>query len=113
MFCRDLSDFIISLEKENIQIILCIYLNEEFTRNNGPLYQNLTNKNNLVNILCHTHPHLPPSATNNRGSRPIDTIMVSQKLKNNLKTGWLPFGSGIGDHRISFVDILSDKFIGK
>jgi hypothetical protein len=89
MFRKDLSDFIVSLEKEKIQIILCIDLNEDFTRNNGPLYQTLTTQNNLVNILCHIHPHLPPPATNNRGSRPIDTIMVSQKIKTTLRqTGY-------------------------
>lgn len=29
------------------------------------------------------------------------------------KTGWLPFGSGIGDHRIGFIDIKMKTFIGK
>ena len=93
--------------------MLRIDLNEDITRQNGPLYQKLTKTNKLISAMTYTHPKLDPPATNDRGSRPIEEILISVSLLENIKTGWLPFGSGIGDHCIGFIDINIITFIGK
>ena len=113
MFTHDLSIFLTSLEQKHINVILCIDLNEDITRQNGPLYQKLIKTNKLINAMTTIHPKLDPPATNDQGSRPIDAILISASLQENIKTGWLPFGSGIGDHRIGFIDININTFIGK
>ena len=63
--------------------------------------------------MTYTHPRLDPIATNDQGSRPIDAILISESLQENMKTGWLTFGSGIWDHRIGFIDINISTFIEK
>ena len=63
--------------------------------------------------MTFTHPKLDSPATNDRGSRPIDAIIILATLQNNIKTGWLPFGSGIGEHSIGLIDINMKTFIGK
>ena len=113
MCIHDLSIFMTSLEHKNIQVILCIDLNEDITRQNGTLYQKLTKTNKLVNAMTFIHPKLYPPATNDRVSRPIYTILILAALHNNIKNGWLPFGSVIGDQRIGFININMNTYIGK
>ena len=40
----------------------------------------------------------PPPATYQRGSKPIDTILATGAVRV-AQGGYLPFGTGIGDHR--------------
>ena len=94
------------MKSKGHQIILCMDLNEDSNRNNGPLYQTLTCENNLISIMKSTHKiDTPP--TYKAGSCTIDAILVSPSLTNVTRAGWIPFGEGIGDHRISFIDINS------
>ena len=94
------------MKSKGHQIILCMDLNEDSNRNNGPLYQTLTCKNNLISIMKSTHKiDTPP--TYKAGSCTIDAILVSPSLTNVTTSSWLPFGEGIGDHRIAFIDINS------
>ena len=113
MLENDLSDYIESLTIKGTQIILCLDLNEDVTRSDGPLYQTLLNKNHLVNVHTAKHPNIPLPATYDGGSRPIDAILVSHSLVEQVKTGWIAFGKGIGDHRIGFLDVNINTFIGK
>ena len=76
-FRHDISEFISSCTNKNEQIILCIDLNKDTTRTNGPLYQTLLHENNLIDTLKYRHEGLNSPTTHNRGTKPIDAIMIS------------------------------------
>ena len=59
-----------------------------------------------------TH-RIPTPPTYEAGTRTIDTILVSPTLNNVTKAGWLPFGDGVGDHRIAYIDIDADLVLNK
>ena len=59
-----------------------------------------------------TH-EIATSPTYEAGSCTIDAILVSPSLTNVTRFGWLPFGEGISDHRISFIDINSIIFLNR
>ena len=105
LFVRDIVKEIRGWTSEGEHIILCIDLNEDFTRNNGPLYRALTEEANIINVLTNKHKGLPPLATQNTGTRPIDAIMVSNELTEIENGVWIQFGSSIGDHRPAYIDI--------
>ena len=112
-FKCDLIEAIRTCNKNGEQIILCIDMNEDFTRHNGPLYTALTEEVSLHNVLTTKHPHLPPPATQDTGTRPIDAIMVSKTLLGIDYGGWLQFGACIGDHRPAYIDINLKTLIDK
>ena len=62
--------------------------------------------------MTHTHPQFDPPAKNDQGLKPIDAIVILATLQDNIETGWLPFGSGIGYHCIGSIDINIKTFIG-
>ena len=111
-FRHDLSAFLTQRAQKGDQIVLCIDLNEDVNRENGPIQQTLLHTNKLTNILKHRH-DFPTPATHDRGTKTIDSIFVSSTLIECDATGWLPFGHGIGDHRPAFVDIQLSKLICK
>ena len=49
--CTDLSDFITLCQRRQESIILCIDLNEDTNRNDGPLQQTLLRNNNLIDVM--------------------------------------------------------------
>ena len=50
-------------------------------------------------------------ATYSRGSYPIDTILVTRGIEI-INAGYLPFGTGVGDHRPLYIDILTTSVLG-
>ena len=112
LFIEDIIKEITAWNKNNEQIILCIDLNEDFTRENGPLYSALKEVG-LINVLTNKHPDLPPPATQDTGSRPIDAIMVTPMLTQIERGGWLQFGASVGDHRPAFIDVNLKMLIEK
>ena len=58
-----------------------------------------------MNVLTNKHKGLPPPATQGTRTRAIDAIMVSDELTDIENSGWLQFGSSIGDHRPAYIDI--------
>ena len=111
-FRSNLSNFITSHQNKGEQMVLCIDLNEDTTRSNGPIQQTLLCNNGLVDALKYKHGCDTP-ATHNRGSRTIDAIFVSAPILELESTGWLRFGEGIGDHRIAYLDIKLEHLINK
>ena len=111
-FRTDLSQFIHQRVQKGDQIVLCIELNEDVNRDNGPIQQTLLHRNQLTNLLKHKH-DFPTPATHDRGTKTIDSIFVSSELIACEAIGWLPFGSGIGDHRVAFLDIKLEQLICK
>ena len=111
-FWRDLLTFTSQCQSRNEQIILCMDLNEDTNRNNGPTQQTLLHTNNLTDVLKYRH-DIPTPSTHNRGSTTIDAIYASQELLAVENAGWLRFGEGIRDHRIAFIDIDLSLLIGK
>ena len=111
-FRTDLSQFIHQRVQKGDQIVLCIDLNEDVNRDNGPIQQTLLHRNQLTNLLKHKH-DFPTPATHDRGTKTIDSIFVSSELIACKAIGWLPFGSGIGDHRVAFLDIKLERLICK
>ena len=112
-FRRDLSTFITKCQARYEQIIVCVDLNEDTNRENGPLQQTLLHHNELTDVLKHHHHNIPSPATHNRGSKTIDAIYVSQHLLAVDNAGWLRFGDGVGDHRIAYIDIDIALLINK
>ena len=112
-FKCDLIEAIRTCNKNGEQIILCIDMNEDFTRHNGPLYTALTEEVSLYNVLTTKNPHLPPPSTQDTGTRPIDAIMVSKTLLGIDYGGWLQFGACIGDHRPAYININLKTLIDK
>ena len=45
------------------------------------------------------------------GSRPIDTILCTAGIEVR-SAGYLPFGTGVGDHRPLFVDVTISSTLG-
>ena len=46
-----------------------------------------------------------PPATYQRGSKPIDTILATGAVRV-AQGGYLPFGTGVGDHRPLYIDVI-------
>ena len=111
-FRHDLSTFIKQRVQKGDQIVLCIDLNEDINRDNGPIQQTLLHTNELTNVLTYRH-NFPTPATHDRGTKTIDAIYVSTSLHDCNATGWLSFGHRIRDHRPAFVDIQLSKLIYK
>ena len=87
-FQANLSAFINSHQKINEQIVLCLDLNENTARTNGPIQQTLMHTNSLTDALKHKHGSDTP-ATHNRGSHTIDEIFLSDSLLDIENVGWL------------------------
>ena len=113
MFIEDIVKEIRGWTSVGERIILCIELNEDFTRSDRPLYSALTEELNLINVLTNKHKELPPPATQDTGTRLIDAIMVSSIVTEIENGGWLQFGSSIGDHRPAYVYIDLKMLIEK
>ena len=111
-FQDDLSTVIIACQGRSESIILCIDLNEDTNRTNGPLQQTILRNNNLVDVMKHRH-DTPTPPTHNRGSKTIDAIYMSPEMAAVENACWLRFGEGIGDHQIAYVDIPIHDIIGK
>ena len=62
-----------------------------------------------MHLARHSRTDAPP--THNRGSRPIDAIFGTTALQS-APSGYLPFGSGPGDHRPLWVDLSSSTLFG-
>ena len=67
----------------------------------------------MINVLTNKNPDLPPPVTQDTGSRPIDSIMVTPALTQIERGGWLQFGASVGDHRPAFIDINLKVLIEK
>ena len=110
-FQNNLTAFIASCQRRNEQIILCISLNKDINRINGPLNQNLLHNNNLVNVMMNQH-KMPAPLTHNHGSTTIDAIYALLELAKVENTGWLKSDQGIGNHRIAYINTEVNK-LGK
>jgi hypothetical protein len=80
---------------------------------NGPLGTALANTSGLAlkeAILQHTGKRT--GATFFRGSKPIDGLWVSSKIKI-ANVCVMPFGYGVGNHRMFVLDITLKSLIGK
>ena len=112
MLRRDLSKFLKNCSDKGHNIVLCIDLNEDTNRSNGPLYQTLIHENNLIDALKSKHKQPSPPIFEN-GSKTIDAIFISSQLNSIHRAGWLGFGQGVGDHRIAYIDIDATCLINK
>ena len=111
-FRNDITEFITTCQRHGENIILCIDMNKYSNRTNGPLQQTLLRNNKLIDVMKYRH-DIPTPATHNRGSKTIDAIFVSAPLADVESASWLRLGKGIGDHRIAFIDIATEKIIEK
>lgn len=86
------------------QIILLMDANDDLR--DGVTHNWLTGTVGLRNCLHEKHAHLSPPSTYFRNFRhkPIDGCYISPNMIIE-KGGFLPFGEGIGDHRILYIDI--------
>ena len=64
-----------------------------------------------VDLHLDRHDRATAPATHNRGSRPIDCVLGSTSLSGSA-SGYLPFGSGPGDHRPLWVDLSTYSIFG-
>ena len=95
------------LEKRE-RIVLLIDCNEDIR--NGTLSEKLESIGlRSAPRFKHGEKDMPP--TQHRGSTPIDDIFVSEDI-NIVKTGYLPFGDGPGDHRGIFIDVTRESLVG-
>lgn len=76
------------------------------------MYQTLLHENGLIDVLKQKHGDNSPP-TYEHGNKTIDAIMVSPSLASADRAGWLKFGSGVGDHRIAYLDIDIKKILCK
>ncbi len=93
------------------RIILFIDHNEHTY--DGPLGRALANTSGLAlkeAVLQHTGKRT--GATFFRGSKPIDGLWVSSKIKI-ANVCVMPFGYGVGNHRMFVLDIMPKSLIGK
>ena len=65
----------------------------------------------LRSAIRHRHGDLNTPPTQHRGSVPIDDIYMSHDI-NTVRSGFLPFGDGPGDHRALYVDVTKKSLIG-
>ena len=70
-------------------------------------------EHNLNDALKSRHEDLAPPETHNRGTKPIDAILVSESCCNIIQAGWLEFKSNLGDHRVAYIDIKAPDIINK
>ncbi len=80
---------------------------------NGPLGRVLADTEGLglqEAVLCHTGKRT--GATFFQGSKPIDGLWVTSDL-DIANICVMPFGYGIGDHRMFVLDITMESLVGK
>ncbi len=75
---------------------------------NGVLSKIITDEPLQLCELCQwtTGQHLPP--THHRGSYPIDAIFCTADIAPTA-VSLLPFGAGVGDHRVFLLDLTSSQ----
>jgi hypothetical protein len=97
--------------KEGDRIILFMDHNEHTY--DGPLGRALADKDGLglqEAVLRHTG--RKTGATFFRGSKPIDGLWVTSNI-DIINACVMPFGYGIGDHRMFILDVTMESLIGK
>lgn len=107
-FYRDLAKDIQKWRKEKTEVILMWDANDAIESNHPDLI-NFMNKTNLAP----THLHFP-KATYHRGTKCIDFIMGTPKVRENvISAGYYPFYEGLwsSDHRGLYVDIAADVIL--
>ena len=110
---KELTLIIQKCQRNGENIIVCIDANDNLLKDSSQVNTTFKVKCGLQEILRTLHPQTSPPPTNQRGSKPIDSIFVSPALNNACRGGWLKFGSGIGDHRPLYIDIDFQKLLGE
>ena len=109
-FLRDLSAEIIAWQERGEQIILMLDANEDL---NSGYVDRFFQSIGLKNVLHDHHPGIHPPSTYKRNfsNVPIDGIYCSNNIQAS-RCGYLPFGFGMGDHRILYMDLDKQSFLG-
>ncbi len=111
LFCQHLIHQLKTWRKEGNRIILFMDHNEHIY--DGPLGRALAGTDGLrlqEAVLRHTG--RKTGATFFRGSKPIDGIWVTSDIDIS-NACVMPFGYGIGDHRMFIFDVTMESLIGK
>jgi hypothetical protein len=114
-FYADLEKQIHDWKKEGNEILLMIDANEHIGEKPGGL-TTIFGKMEMTDLIRHRHPNTTEPNTHARGSKWIDYIFETARVRDNCQTaGILPFGTGYqSDHRALFAtinieDILTTK----
>jgi hypothetical protein len=110
LFWPDLIKQIKTWQEPGDKIILFMDHNEHVI--NGPLGKELGDRNGLdLQEAIVQHTGTSPGATFFRGSKPIDGIWVSNNLDIS-NASVMPFGYGVGNHRVFVLNIPLESLIG-
>ena len=77
-----------------------------------PPATNTTLQKWVTDVLKHKH-IFPLPLTHIQGSKTIYTTFVSTELINSVNAEWIVFGSGIGNHIITYINICIQSLIKK
>jgi exonuclease III len=105
-FHKDLEKQLMQWKEEGKEILLLIDANEPVGGKPDGL-TSIIGKAGLTDLVRHCHPHDDDINTHARGSKQIDFIFGSPKIRQHCtRAGILPFGYGYqSDHRALFIKI--------
>jgi hypothetical protein len=111
-FYTDLEAQIKEWKKQGSEVLMMIDANEYIGEKPGGL-TTLFGKLEMTDLLRHRHPNKEEPNTHVRGSKRIDYIFGTNKIRDNcIKVGILPFGTGYqSDHRAIFAAINIEKIL--
>jgi hypothetical protein len=112
IFYQDLLQLLNKWKDNGYEIILLIDANETLGENSGGL-NHIVRQIELTDLILHKHPQLQETNTYARGSKQIDYILGTQRVREFCSAaGMLPFGTGYNsDHRQIFVQINIAKIL--
>jgi hypothetical protein len=105
-FYSDLEKQILEWKSQGNEVLMMIDANEFIGDKPGGL-TTIFGKMGMTELIRHRHPNATEPNTHVRGSKRIDYIFGTQKIRDNCeKAGILPFGVGYqSDHRAIFIEI--------
>ena len=105
---RDLKKFLVTCIKQKEKLVILVDCNEDVRK--GKL-DSILRSIGLRSAIRQRHGEASIPPTQHRGSTPIDDIYLSHDI-HIVKTGYLAFGDGPGDHRALYVDVSKKSLMG-
>ena len=102
-FMDDLVAFLTERQASDDHLVVCLDANEDLTVPSNPVSSGFAAIRLRDGLFTRHDPALAPP-THQRGSRPIDGVFLSSVLPSS-PSGYLPFGSAVGDHRPIWLDL--------
>lgn len=110
MFISDLTKLLKKWKKDGKRLVVMLDANEDiYKKQIGKVLTKEDGLDMVESVMQTTGEKL--SATYFRGTKPIDGIWATKDLEL-AGAGAMPIGFGVGDHRLLYVDVVTESMVG-